>query len=113
MQAEEITLTTFYPSPVGIYQRLEVRTDTAGGAPDPYIDITRDLNTDYDTRFVVHDLATTTASGINYDFAIESSRNIANDPNNVVASDRRPTVAIRDSNGWGSIAAGTYIYCAD
>ncbi|MCF7916193.1 MAG: hypothetical protein K9L61_00255 [Candidatus Omnitrophica bacterium] len=114
LQAEDITLTTYYPSPSGVYQRLEVRTDTTvAGADDPYIDLTRDLATDFDTRLVVYDLATTTDSGIDYDFAIESSRDVINDSTGVVASDLQPTLAIRDSTGWGSIAVGTYIYCAD
>lgn len=68
---EEITLTTFYPSPIGVYQRLEVITGATdqhivliGGddnhprivlrstdaAATPHIDFRRGDETDYDLR---------------------------------------------------------------
>lgn len=71
-QAEEITLTTYYPSPAGIYQTLEVLNDNEqiliGNDPNspaielrdrdadgttPYIDFSNDAASNYDFRLIL------------------------------------------------------------
>jgi len=78
VSAEDITITTYYPAPFGVYRDLTTETltvlnndeevsmggdagnpsielrHTAGGASTPYIDFSNDPGVDFDYRFILN-----------------------------------------------------------
>lgn len=64
--AENITITTYYPAPFGVYKQLqtgslEVRDDTSS----PFIDFSNDAAIDYDARIELTGDNTLSIQGIN------------------------------------------------